>query len=55
MLARLHTVAITAMLRTRLQRSASSAIGMPANATVTETMETSAPSALSDTPHSPFM
>ena len=53
--ARLQAVAMTAMLLTRLMRSATSATGSAPSATVTETMETSAPSCLSDKPHSAFM
>ena len=53
--ARLHAVAMTAMLFTRLARSATSAIGNAPSATVTDTTETSAPSCLSDRPQSVFM
>ncbi len=53
--ARLHTVAITAMLFTRLVRSAMSAIGSAPSATVTDTTDTSAPSCLSESPHSVLM
>jgi len=53
--ARLQAVAITTMLLTRLARSASSATGRPHSATVTDTTDTSAPSWLSDSPHSALM
>jgi hypothetical protein len=52
--ARLHAVAMTTMLLTRLTRSAISATGMPPIATVSETAETSAPSCVSERPHSAF-
>ena len=52
--ARLQTVAIATMLLTRLARSANSATGSAPSATVTDTTETSAPSCLSDRPHSAF-
>ena len=53
--ARLHTVAMTTMLFTRLVRSAISAIGSAPSATVTETTETRPPSCLSESPHSVLM
>ena len=53
--ARLQTSAIATMLLTRLTRSANSATGIPAAATVIETTDTSAPSSLSDRPHSALM
>ena len=53
--ARLHAVAMTTMLLTRLARSATSATGSAPSATVTETTDTSAPSCLSDRPQSAFM
>ena len=53
--ARLHTVAMTVMLLTRLARSAIRATGSAPSATVTETIDTSAPSCLSDSPQSAFM
>ncbi len=52
--ARLQTVPIATMLPTRLTRSAKRATGMPPIATVTETAETSAPSCVSERPHSAF-
>ncbi len=50
--ARLQIPAIATMLRTRLARSAYSAIGSAPTATVTETIDTSAPSCRSDSCHS---
>jgi hypothetical protein len=52
MVARLHTSAIRKMLLVRLQRSASSDSGTAPRATVTETIDTSAPSWPSERPHS---
>ena len=52
MVARLHTAAMTAMLLTRLQRSASRAMGKAKTATVIDTTAVSAPSSLSLRPHS---
>ena len=52
--ARLHVVPIAAMALTRPRRSASSAVGNAPNATATETMDTSAPSCVSESRHSAF-
>ena len=54
MVARLHTTAMAAMLFTRLQRSATSAMGSENRAMVIDTTETSPPSSWSESPHSAF-
>jgi hypothetical protein len=52
MVARLHTTPMTTMLFTRLQRSASKAMGKANTATVIDTAAVNAPSSLSLSPHS---
>ena len=52
MVARLQITAMPAMLFTRLQRSANSATGKEKIAMVIDTEESSAPSCLSERPHS---